>query len=244
MLAVGIDRRPAAVASAATDAAAALLGVSPTKVPASAAAAAAAAAGSAAGSPTGLLPKNPAASTASLASLAASAVAAEAAAAAAGAAPQQRWISMESTPGSRMGLLHWGQVFYIPTSLSEADCQVRCWVAGGSGWVCVTGRAGPGLLWLAVPESSADRLPHAPTLSLPQEGRVVVELGEVASAARFNLFGPALYSLDAQDSFGDDVKVSSLCCRIGCGCVVGWVNGWLGILCALLVWNVGAYSLA
>lgn len=36
---------------------------------------------------------------------------------------------------------------------------------------------------------------------------MVVELGEVASATRFNLFGPALYSLDAQDYFGDDVKV-------------------------------------
>ncbi len=39
---------------------------------------------------------------------------------------------------------------------------------------------------------------------------MVVELGEVASATRFNLFGPALYSLDAQDSFGDDVKVQNL----------------------------------
>ena len=50
---------------------------------------------------------------------------------------------------------------------------------------------------------------HSSALLLPpfQEGRVVVELGEVASATRFNLFGPALYSLDAQDSFGDDVKV-------------------------------------
>lgn len=53
---------------------------------------------------------------------------------------------------------------------------------------------------------------HPPTTATPpsppkQEGRVVVELGEAASAARFNLFGPALYSLDAQDSFGDDVKV-------------------------------------
>ena len=36
---------------------------------------------------------------------------------------------------------------------------------------------------------------------------MVVELDEVASATRFNLFGPALYSLDGQDSFGDDVKV-------------------------------------
>ena len=36
---------------------------------------------------------------------------------------------------------------------------------------------------------------------------MVVELGEVASATRFNLFGPALYALDAYDSFREDVKV-------------------------------------
>lgn len=40
---------------------------------------------------------------------------------------------------------------------------------------------------------------------------MVVELGEVASATRFNLFGPALYSLDAQDSFHEDVKVGGCC---------------------------------
>ena len=39
---------------------------------------------------------------------------------------------------------------------------------------------------------------------------MVVELGEVASAARFNLFGPALYSLDASESFKEDVKVRTV----------------------------------
>ncbi|KAL4437443.1 hypothetical protein ABPG75_004582 [Micractinium tetrahymenae] len=177
VLAVSIDRRPPDPAAAAG---AALLGASPSKPAAAAAAAAAALTAAAGSSPAGLLSaQGPGASTASLASMTGS----EAAAAAAAAAGQQgvqglppaqqaqqaqqerqRWISMEATPGSRMGLLHWGQVFYIPTSLCEADCQ---------------------------------------------EGRVLVELGEVASATRFNLFGPALYSLDASDSFAEDVKVAA-----------------------------------
>ena len=66
---------------------------------------------------------------------------------------------------------------------------------------------------------------------------MVVELGEVASATRFNLFGPALYSLDAQDSFGDDVKVGWD--QLGgkgskgseCAVCVGFI-----CLCSLLVW--------
>ncbi len=36
---------------------------------------------------------------------------------------------------------------------------------------------------------------------------MLVELGEVASSTRYNLFGPALYCLDASDSFAEDVKV-------------------------------------
>jgi hypothetical protein len=40
-----------------------------------------------------------------------------------------------------------------------------------------------------------------------QEGRLLVELGEVASTTRYTLFGPALYALDASDSFSEDVTV-------------------------------------
>jgi hypothetical protein len=112
VLAVSIERRPTLEQAEA----AAPLAASPTKLPRSAPP-------SAAGSPAGAAV---AAGAAAAVAGQAAAPASEAAAASTAAAAQQaqRWISMESTPGSRMGSLHWGQVFYIPASLSPADCQV------------------------------------------------------------------------------------------------------------------------
>lgn len=116
VLAVSIDRRSPDHAGAAA-AAGALLGASPAK-PAVVAAAAAVALGTAAGgSPAGLLAARGQGATAvdvaSMAGPEAKTAAAATAAAAAGQQGQQerqRWVSMEATPGSRLGLLHWGQV--------------------------------------------------------------------------------------------------------------------------------------
>lgn len=137
VLAVSIDRRPTPEQ---VEAGVALLGLSPARP--------ATAPPSAAGSPDGGAAVPPpdsntqAAASAGMASVTAAAVAAAGQAGNEALEEAQRWISVESTGGSRRGSLHWGQVFYIPTSLSEADCQVGtrvgCALLGWGGLVAAS----------------------------------------------------------------------------------------------------------
>lgn len=208
VLAVSIDRRlpdPAAAAGAA------LLGASPSKPAAAAAAAAAVLSAAAGNSPAGLSPTWGPGATGGLATAAgleaAPAGGVAAAAGQQGQQAQQRWISMEATPGSRLGLLHWGQVrcaggggrrgaacmpgrlgrrqqalgasdglsccpmrvcpmqvFNIPTSLSEVDCQVGLGCAAqplllSSAVWCSAGRPNWQRMWRTHPRRRPRRHP-------------------------------------------------------------------------------------
>jgi hypothetical protein len=78
----------------------------------------------------------------------------------------------------------------------------------------------------------------------------MVELGEVASTARYALFGPALYSLDAYDSFAEDVNVRRGGWVVWCGCVCRSsqgrrqfkLNGPLSSRCLFWCWYGAARS--